>query len=100
MGKRVDKFEGKNMKKIGWKKRLNSRSDTLWESKVHIVNAENNSNTVCGHKIPKADIRCDVGSSFGFVEWTSQILLDTFNSYNVTSNRGVYEQRQTVYRRV
>jgi hypothetical protein len=33
-------------------------------------------------------------------EWTSQTLLDTFNSYNVTSNRGVYEQRQTVYRRV
>ncbi|MBE0362146.1 hypothetical protein PULV_a3951 [Pseudoalteromonas ulvae UL12] len=32
--------------------------------------------------------------------WTSQTLLDTFNSYNVTSNRGVYEQRQTVYRRV
>jgi len=34
------------------------------------------------------------------MNWTSQILLDTFNSYNVTSNRGVYEQRQTVYRRV
>jgi hypothetical protein len=32
--------------------------------------------------------------------WTSQTLLDTFNSYNVTSNRGVNEQRQTVYRRV
>jgi hypothetical protein len=34
------------------------------------------------------------------ITWTSQTLLDTFNSYNVTSNRGVYEQRQTVYRRV
>ncbi|GAB2695004.1 hypothetical protein [Aliiglaciecola aliphaticivorans] len=33
-------------------------------------------------------------------DWTSQTLLDAFNSYNVTSNRGVYEQRQTVYRRV
>ena len=32
--------------------------------------------------------------------WTSQILLDTFSSYNVTYNRGVYEQRQTVYQRV
>ncbi|MGM0429251.1 MAG: hypothetical protein ACQEQ2_02975, partial [Pseudomonadota bacterium] len=29
--------------------------------------------------------------------WTSQTLLDTFNSYNVTKTRGVYEQRQTVY---
>jgi|AntDeeMinimDraft_8_1070380.scaffolds.fasta_scaffold00571_5 hypothetical protein len=33
-------------------------------------------------------------------EWTSQTLLDTFNSYNVTQTRGVYEQRQTVYRRI
>ena len=32
--------------------------------------------------------------------WTSQSLLDTFDSYNVTQTRGVYEQRQTVYRRV
>jgi hypothetical protein len=31
---------------------------------------------------------------------TSQILLDTFNSYNVTSNRGVPEQRKTLYPRV
>jgi hypothetical protein len=33
-------------------------------------------------------------------KWTSQTLLDTFNSYNVTQTRGVYEQRQTVYRRI
>jgi transcriptional regulator GlxA family with amidase domain len=34
------------------------------------------------------------------IGWTSQILLDTFNSYNVTYSRGVYEQRQTIYQRV
>lgn len=34
------------------------------------------------------------------MKWTSQTLLDTFNGYNVTKMRGVYEQRQTVYRRI
>ncbi len=33
-------------------------------------------------------------------DWTSQILQDTFNSYNVTYSRGVYEQRQTIYQRL
>jgi len=32
--------------------------------------------------------------------WTSQTLLDTFSSYNVTSMRGVYEQRQAIYPRI
>lgn len=41
-----------------------------------------------------------VGRNTGQAIWTSHILLDTFNSYNVTSNRGVYEQRKTLYPRV
>ena len=41
-----------------------------------------------------ADSDCDS------VYCTSQILLYTFNSYNVTYSRGVYEQRQKIYRRI
>jgi hypothetical protein len=64
--------------------------------KVSSIDIESNINNI------KAQIEADntLSPSMRTAMWTSQILLDTFNSYNVTSNRGVYEQRQTVYRRV